>query len=108
MAHRRLSTILIGGASATIVCVCICPMWAGDDLHYLVASNLEKLGTFLEGFGNEYFKKQSNGESKDDKALLQGYKSGLNSKSTEESWANLQNGSRDMANSSTDIHGRNT
>ncbi|KAF5932631.1 hypothetical protein HYC85_028802 [Camellia sinensis] len=25
MAHRRLSTILIGGASAVIVCVCICP-----------------------------------------------------------------------------------
>ncbi|GMP91955.1 hypothetical protein CsSME_00042405 [Camellia sinensis var. sinensis] len=89
MAHRRLSTILIGGASAVIVCVCICPVWAGDDLHNLVASNLEKLGTFLEGFGSEYFKKQSNGESKDDKALLQGYKSVLNSKSTEESWANF-------------------
>ncbi|KAF5930182.1 hypothetical protein HYC85_031055 [Camellia sinensis] len=89
MAHRRLSTILIGGASAVIVCVCICPVWAGDDLHNLVASNLEKLGTFLEGFGSEYFKKQSNGESTDDKALLQGYKSVLNSKSTEESWANF-------------------
>ncbi|GMP26690.1 hypothetical protein CsSME_00003030 [Camellia sinensis var. sinensis] len=25
MTHRRLSTILIGGASAVIVCVCICP-----------------------------------------------------------------------------------
>lgn len=49
MAHERLSTILIGGAAALIVCVLICPIWAGEDLHNLVAGNIENLGTFLEG-----------------------------------------------------------
>ena len=33
----------------------------------------------------EYFKKSENGDSNDDKSILQGYKSVLNSKSNEES-----------------------
>jgi hypothetical protein len=46
------------------------------------------------GFGGEYFHDCENiegivGASMGDKALLQGYKSVLNSKSTEESWANF-------------------
>lgn len=49
MAHKRLSTILIGGSSTLFICVFICPIWAGDDLHNQVASNLDKLASFLEG-----------------------------------------------------------
>lgn len=49
MAHRRLSTILIGGASTVFICILICPVWAGEDLHKLTASNIEKLAIFLEG-----------------------------------------------------------
>ncbi|KAJ8527081.1 hypothetical protein K7X08_029558 [Anisodus acutangulus] len=33
----------------------VCPVWAGEDLHKLVSCNLEKLATFLQGFGSEYF-----------------------------------------------------
>ncbi|KAM7496989.1 hypothetical protein LguiA_021403 [Lonicera macranthoides] len=88
MAHKRLSTILIGGSSTLFICVFICPIWAGDDLHNQVASNLDKLASFLEGFGDEYFKK-SNEKSKGNQALLQGYKSVLNSKSSEESLVNF-------------------
>lgn len=49
MAHQRLSTILIGGVTALSVCILICPVWAGDGLHNSVATNIEKLGNFLEG-----------------------------------------------------------
>ncbi|KAA8549959.1 hypothetical protein F0562_001633 [Nyssa sinensis] len=84
IAHQRLSTILIGGAAAVLICIFICPVWAGSDLHNLIATNLEHLGNFQEGFGDEYFIK-----SGDNKSSLQGYKSVLNSKSTEESLANF-------------------
>lgn len=49
LAHRRLSTILIGGATCLIVSIFVCPVWAGQDLHNLIALNMEKLGNFLEG-----------------------------------------------------------
>lgn len=87
MAYKRVSTILIGAFTAVSVCVFICPVWAGDDLHNSVANNIKKLGSFLEGFGDEYFKVAGNTES--NKALLQGYSSVLNSKQSEESQANF-------------------
>lgn len=49
LAHQRLSTILIGAATCMIVSLVICPVWAGEDLHKLISSHLEKLATFLEG-----------------------------------------------------------
>ncbi|MFQ6654421.1 hypothetical protein Gotur_025413 [Gossypium turneri] len=87
MAHKRVSTILIGGFTAIFVCIFICPVWAGEDLHNLVANNLEKLASFLEGFGDEYFRKSSEPES--NKASLQVYKNILNSKQSEESLVNF-------------------
>ncbi|XVE59651.1 hypothetical protein DITRI_Ditri05aG0063200 [Diplodiscus trichospermus] len=87
MAHKRVSTILIGGFTALFVCIFICPVWAGDDLHNLAANNIEKLANFLEGFGDEYFKISADRES--NKASLQGYKSVLNSKQNEESLVNF-------------------
>ncbi|XP_062083608.1 aluminum-activated malate transporter 2 [Humulus lupulus] len=93
MAHKRLSTIFIGSSACVIICILVCPVWAGEDLHNLIALNLEKLGNFLEGFGDEYFNTTTSvkeEESKDDKkTFLQGYKSVLNSKSSEESLANF-------------------
>ncbi|KAE8672217.1 Aluminum-activated malate transporter 8 [Hibiscus syriacus] len=97
LAHQRLSTIALGGATCMIISIFICPVWAGDDLHNEVASNLEKLATYLEGFGDVYFvscKDEGSGvDSKDDngnsKSLSQGYKSILNSKNNEESLENF-------------------
>ncbi|POO01349.1 Aluminum-activated malate transporter [Trema orientale] len=90
MAHKRLSTIVIGSSACVVICILVCPVWAGEDLHNLIALNLDKLGNFLEGFGGEYFNTSLNEGSKDDnKTFLQGYKSVLNSKSSEESLANF-------------------
>lgn len=49
LAHQRLSTILIGAATCIVISICICPVWAGQDLHNLAATNIEKLASFLEG-----------------------------------------------------------
>lgn len=91
MACTRLSTILIGGSTSVVICIFIYPAWAGDDLHNQLASNMEKLATFLQEYGAEYFKtpEGEQGQLKDNKALLQGYESVLHSKGTEESLANF-------------------
>ncbi|XVF19632.1 hypothetical protein REPUB_Repub11eG0127300 [Reevesia pubescens] len=89
MANERLSTIIVGTCTSVIVCICICPVWIGEDLHNLVASNMEKLGNFLEAFGDEYFKVSEEPQSNENKTFLQGYRSVLTSKSGEETMANL-------------------
>ncbi|KAL0338702.1 UNVERIFIED_CONTAM: Aluminum-activated malate transporter 8 [Sesamum angustifolium] len=95
LAYQRLSTIVIGGATCMIISIFICPVWAGQDLHYLIAGNVEKLATFLEGFGGELFSCPGDEsrvvECKDDKekSVLQIYESLVNSKAAEESLANF-------------------
>lgn len=49
LAHRRLSTIIIGASACVIISTVVFPVWAGEDLHNLIALNLEKLGNFLQG-----------------------------------------------------------
>ncbi|KAL3828617.1 hypothetical protein ACJIZ3_017419 [Penstemon smallii] len=76
MANRRLSTILIGGLVTICICVFICPIWAGEDLHKLIASS----------FGHEYFEMPNdNKDYKEKKTSLDAYKSVLNSKGIEDS-----------------------
>ncbi|XP_057805284.1 aluminum-activated malate transporter 8-like [Salvia miltiorrhiza] len=95
LAHQRLSTILIGGATCMIISIFFCPVWAGQDLHYLVAANIEKLAAFLQGFGGELLTFSGDESIKDsgaknvEKSFLKGYKNVLNSKATEESLANF-------------------
>ncbi|XP_040990948.1 aluminum-activated malate transporter 8-like [Juglans microcarpa x Juglans regia] len=90
MACQRLYTIIIGCFIAIIVCICVCPVWIGENLQNQIANNLEKLGNFLEGFGREYFRLSEEGHSTDDdKSFLHGYKSVLTSKDKEETMANL-------------------
>ncbi|KAF5447417.1 hypothetical protein F2P56_032971 [Juglans regia] len=90
MACQRLYTIIIGCFIAIIICICVCPVWIGENLQNQIANNLEKLGNFLEGFGREYFRLSEEGHSTDDdKSFLHGYKSVLTSKDKEETMANL-------------------
>ncbi|KAG8371124.1 hypothetical protein BUALT_Bualt13G0054100 [Buddleja alternifolia] len=89
MAHRRLSTILIGGSATVFICIFICPIWAGKDLHNLTANNIEKLAIFLQGFGHEYFETTNDKNQENVKASIDGYKTVLNSKGTEEALVNF-------------------
>ncbi|XP_057782035.1 aluminum-activated malate transporter 2-like [Salvia miltiorrhiza] len=89
MAEKRLSTVLVGYATV-LVCCCICPCWAGQDLHTLVATNIDTLGTFLADFGDEYFETaNSNDKSHEIRASMEGYRAVINSKSVEESLVNF-------------------
>ncbi|KAI9090700.1 hypothetical protein K1719_028553 [Acacia pycnantha] len=88
LAHQRFSTIIIGVASCMIISLGAYPVWAGEDLHKLVASNIQKLANYLEGFEGEHFQ-CSGDKAKPEKSKLEGYKSVLNSKAPEESLANL-------------------
>ncbi|KAA8518456.1 hypothetical protein F0562_015930 [Nyssa sinensis] len=93
LAQQRLLTIIVGGAICIIISIVICPVWAGEELHILVAANIEKLASFLEGVGVEYFKFSEDGGSalvsEDEKSFLRGYKDVLNTKTMEESLANF-------------------
>ncbi|CAN1772444.1 Aluminum-activated malate transporter 8 [Linum perenne] len=116
LAEQRVVTIIIGGATCMVVSICICPVWAGEDLHKLVSSNIDKLGCYLEGiyiyindektrftymasnsfcfttgFAGEYFQSPEDGEITADavKSIPLLYKSVLTSKSTEDILANL-------------------
>ncbi|WVZ06571.1 hypothetical protein V8G54_019919 [Vigna mungo] len=59
-------------------------VWAGEDLHILLASNIETLANCLIGFEVNYFDNQIR-----DKSVLQGYETVLKSEATEESLTNL-------------------
>lgn len=51
-AITRVTTILIGGVAAIMFNVIIYPVWAGEDLHNLIATNIEDLGISLEGLSS--------------------------------------------------------
>ncbi|XP_010497969.1 PREDICTED: aluminum-activated malate transporter 8-like [Camelina sativa] len=88
MAYQRLFTILIGGTICILVSIFVCPVWAGEDLHKMIANNINKLANYLEGFEGEYFP-LSDKISKDTNSCAREYKSILTSKGTEDTLANL-------------------
>ncbi|KAJ4972105.1 hypothetical protein NE237_005204 [Protea cynaroides] len=93
IAYERLTTIITAGVACVILSIFIFPVWAGEDLHNMVAHNLEMIASFLEGFGGEYFRSPEEGDnqviSEGKKPFLKEYRSVLNSKATEQSLANF-------------------
>ncbi|KAE8653543.1 hypothetical protein Csa_007614 [Cucumis sativus] len=87
LALSRILTILIGCCVTLIVCIFVRPVWAGTDLHCLVANNIQSLALFFQGFGAEFFGLSQEGEVSNDD--MQKYRTILNSKSNEESLTNL-------------------
>ncbi|KAJ6750472.1 hypothetical protein OIU85_001048 [Salix viminalis] len=89
--NRGIATLLAGGLAigAHHLTKNLGRVGEPVDLHNLIALNIEKLGNSLEGFGDEYFKRKVGEACKDDKEILEGYKSVLNSKKCEESLANF-------------------
>ncbi|CAL9234480.1 unnamed protein product [Arabidopsis halleri] len=92
LTHKRISTVIIGGLSCVLISIFVCPVWAGQDLHSLLASNFEKLSFFLLDFGDKYCEVVESDDTKEvdkRKKDFDNYKSVLNSKSNEESLANF-------------------
>ncbi|KAL1201878.1 Aluminum-activated malate transporter 1 [Cardamine amara subsp. amara] len=93
LAESRLSTVVIGGVSCILISIFVCPVWAGQDLHSLLASNFDTLAHFLQEFGDEYFEATEDGDIKEvvekKRRNLERYKRVLDSKSEEEALANF-------------------
>ncbi|KAF7102389.1 hypothetical protein CFC21_103533 [Triticum aestivum] len=97
MAQQRLTTIAIGAFICFAVCTFVFPVWAGQELHVLVARNMDKLAAAAEGCVEDYFSDPAAvdaaaGEKPARRALSaksNGYKQVLNAKASEDSLANL-------------------
>ncbi|KAJ8527052.1 hypothetical protein K7X08_029529 [Anisodus acutangulus] len=87
MAHERVSTIIIGASLCVITSILIFPIWAGEELHKLVISNLEKLAESLDCCVAEYFSDKEDTTTNTKKMLA--FKCVLNSKASEETMANF-------------------
>uniref|UniRef100_A0ACD5WUV9 Uncharacterized protein n=1 Tax=Avena sativa TaxID=4498 RepID=A0ACD5WUV9_AVESA len=96
MAQQRLTTIAIGAFMCFAVCTFIFPVWAGQELHLLVARNMDKLAAAAEGCVEDYFSDvdgaATTGEKPARRTLSEKssrYKFVLNAKANEDSLANL-------------------
>uniref|UniRef100_A0A453S7E3 Aluminum-activated malate transporter 10 n=1 Tax=Aegilops tauschii subsp. strangulata TaxID=200361 RepID=A0A453S7E3_AEGTS len=94
MAQQRLTTIAIGAFICFAVCTFVFPVWAGQELHVLVARNMDKIAAAAEGCVEDYFcdPDADAGEKPARRALSaksNGYKQVLNAKASEDSLANL-------------------
>ncbi|GLJ39485.1 hypothetical protein SUGI_0806610 [Cryptomeria japonica] len=86
MAYERLSTIAIGSAVSMVISLFICPIWAGEDLHYSTVKRIHALADSLEGCLMQYLDgSQYDGISEG--KIEEGYKAVLESKASEESLA---------------------
>lgn len=52
LARNRWATIVIGVFSSLLISIFVFPVWAGEDLHNLIANNIDKLASSLEGTYN--------------------------------------------------------
>ncbi|KAK4481953.1 hypothetical protein RD792_012866 [Penstemon davidsonii] len=91
IACNRFYTIAIGCGICLLMSLLIFPNWSGQDLHNSTVSKLEGLATSIEACVNEYFSDEvvvhvAKGESLED-PIYKGYKSVLDSKSTDETLA---------------------
>ncbi|RCV34979.1 hypothetical protein SETIT_7G202000v2 [Setaria italica] len=95
LAQQRVCTISIGVSICFAICVLICPVWAGQELHRATARNMESLAGALEAIVEGYFladaaEEEASGDKRPSSSnATEGYRCVLNSKASEDSQANL-------------------
>jgi len=88
LAQQRVSTIGIGIFMCLAVSVLIRPVWSGAELHLLTTRNMDKLADAVEACVEDYFAEAEEAAARQSKSS-DGYKCVLNSKASEDSYANL-------------------
>ncbi|KAF0915311.1 hypothetical protein E2562_035342 [Oryza meyeriana var. granulata] len=89
MAQQRLTTIAIGAFICFAICTLVFPVWAGQELHVLVARNMDKLAAAVEACVDDYFSVEHTGNAAALSGKARGYMAVLNAKASEDSLANL-------------------
>ncbi|XP_056845458.1 aluminum-activated malate transporter 13 isoform X2 [Raphanus sativus] len=93
IAHQRLLTIAMGIGICLFMSLLVFPIWSGDDLHMSTVSKLQGLSRSTEACVTKYFEEKekdnedSNSDSDDDDVIYKGYKTVLDSKSSDEALA---------------------
>ncbi|XP_047948915.1 aluminum-activated malate transporter 10-like [Salvia hispanica] len=92
-AQHRLSNVAIGTSICVVTSIFCCPVWAGNELHSLILNNMEKLADSLDAYVTVYLRDDADEDADDmkkeaSKEKLVGYRSVLDSMSTEESLVN--------------------
>ncbi|TVU27969.1 hypothetical protein EJB05_19475, partial [Eragrostis curvula] len=88
LALRRICTYSIGIFLCIAVCVLVCPVWSGEQMHLLTARNMESLAAAVEGCVEDCFDER--GKRPRMQAESEGHKQCvLDSKAAEDAHANL-------------------
>ncbi|XP_073300557.1 aluminum-activated malate transporter 2-like [Primulina huaijiensis] len=76
----RLVSVVIGATICVMVSIIVFPVWAGEDLHRLVARDMENLGNFMEDFEAKCFPTSTEGDTTNEESLYSGLSNVLDSK----------------------------
>ncbi|ESQ39809.1 hypothetical protein EUTSA_v10001180mg [Eutrema salsugineum] len=88
IAHERFYTIAIGVGICLLMSLLVFPIWSGEDLHKSTVAKLQGLSLSIEACVNEYFEEEKDKETSDSEDMIyNGYKTVLDSKSTDEALA---------------------
>ncbi|XP_010441565.1 PREDICTED: aluminum-activated malate transporter 14-like [Camelina sativa] len=90
IAHERFYTIAMGVGICLLMSLLVFPIWSGEDLHKSTAAKLQGLSSSIEACVNEYFEEEEKENETSDLSedtIYNGYKTVLDSKSTDEALA---------------------
>ncbi|CAH2046194.1 unnamed protein product [Thlaspi arvense] len=90
IAHERFYTIAIGVGICLFMSLLVFPIWSGEDLHKTTVAKLQGLSLCIEACVKEYFEEEEKDKETSDLSedtIYNGYKSVLDSKSTDEALA---------------------
>ncbi|CAD5334145.1 unnamed protein product [Arabidopsis thaliana] len=90
IAHERFCTIAMGVGICLLMSLLVFPIWSGEDLHKSTVAKFQGLSYSIEACVNEYFEEEEKDEETSDLSedtIYNGYKTVLDSKSTDEALA---------------------
>ncbi|KZV55732.1 aluminum-activated malate transporter 2-like [Dorcoceras hygrometricum] len=85
----RIVSVLLGATICVMVSIIVFPVWAGEELHRLVARNMENLGSFMEDLEAKCFTASKEGDSRNGESFFVGLNHVIDSKTNLENLVNF-------------------